>query len=1585
MAFFKWFDRIAILQAQDDSSGPMALPPFDFAQLKPRTIGEKLASALGGLAFQHIIPPVLRLCQRFWPLPALAFLNLVIVTRDADVRAVLDDADSFGVPYGPEMKDLGDGTTFGLGLDGPGHARQRDIMQAVMWRDDTGQAYFGDDLDRVLHATARFARGLLENGAGRIDVIRDYVTRIATETAALHFGLYIDDPDGFAEWSLAASCMLFGDPGGSRLTRDVALNGAARLRLVLHKSLARAQRNRAHHPDSGGQNATIIDRLVALQHARRDSDDPITDDDIIALLMGMVTGFVPTNTLAGAKMLAELLARPDALAQARAAAVAGERDALRAILKEAARFNSALAPGQWRVARKDAWIAQGTGHRRFVKKGTVVMVSTMTALRDPRRFVDPSRFRPDRPVEGDLMFGWGPHACMGAHMAIEQITTMFEILFAQPNLQRAQGASGRMEYTGVFPVRLDMTYDNAAATQSMFLVVAPVSPALASTKEAIDAQLHAMGNPAASDLRKLFDSTGIVHFASLSTVQSERGLDIVGEFTVDGEIAPALSKISAATEGTLRPIFALAGLTDTEPLADFLFRKVEPIHSAPWGATGLNYNGTAEFSVRAIAQQRVLAAHAEAILQDHLGRSIGSGGNAMQALTYVRRIIQGDRYHRLLQHTRRARLIEEAEEAELDAFLLKPSRSTLQLADYQQPSRWGAFFGFLRARDGLVITLPLSALLVGCGLALARLVPAPGWPCPPLSEWLSAALQSRCLPIDWDWLNRAAWSLGLIVAGSLIAATAFVVLVITWLIWLLRQHERADKPDPRQASLADLEAIVAAEDRPGYAQNHFMAIGELKPGLFRTLVHAFALWAIRMTITYFYRPGFVINMGTIHAARWWRLPGTRTAIFYANYDGSWESYLEDFITRVSWGQTAAWSNWVGFPETRFLVLKGAENGARFKRWVRTQQHIAPFWYTRFADLTTDQIRTNALIHHGLARARSDSEAREWLRCFGSMPRVENRIETDEVQSIIFRGMGPLKYSTCLALRLPRMDDGKLAAWLASITGLEPDPAATSDPDALRTAFPDAFVSPQSRRLNPHLCISFGDRQVTGEENPDVKANLKLFADDESHDGERQGKLIRQHAVVFGCAAAGFRQLARAQDSRSGMLADDLPGSFPPAFQMGMARRAQVLGDHGDAGPAKWRWADAEPVGTAISAPGPKTTEAVLILYAATPDQLEVIAAFHSELLVHHGGSVLCHRDCAPAEAGAAYDHFGFRDGLSQPVIRGTERFARGTSSRDMVAAGEFILGYPDNQGFFALSPQVRSEADQFESLPLATEDVPSRFPNFGAGTSAGQPRDFGRNGCYMVIREIEQHVETFDAFARRKANELKGLARGEPAQNQYPALFRQAGQDPDAEWVKAKIVGRWKDGRPLVGNPVPARQTKGPAMSDARVISVISSQRAELDNDFAYGIDDPQGFACPFGAHIRRANPRDSKEPGDPTEQMITNRHRLLRRGRSYQDGEEKGLLFVALCADIERQFEFVQQSWINAPAFHGLANEPDPLIGADLATGDQASRVFTIPTPAGPIKLSGMESFTTVRGGGYFFLPSQSAMRFLANLSSRR
>jgi deferrochelatase/peroxidase EfeB len=109
----------------------------------------------------------------------------------------------------------------------------------------------------------------------------------------------------------------------------------------------------------------------------------------------------------------------------------------------------------------------------------------------------------------------------------------------------------------------------------------------------------------------------------------------------------------------------------------------------------------------------------------------------------------------------------------------------------------------------------------------------------------------------------------------------------------------------------------------------------------------------------------------------------------------------------------------------------------------------------------------------------------------------------------------------------------------------------------------------------------------------------------------------------------------------------------------------------------------------------------------------------------------------------------------------------------------------------------------------------------------------------------------------------------------------------------------------------------------------------------------------------------------------ITNRHRILRVGRSYvAQGEEHdpGLLFMCVNADIERQFEFVQQTWALDPSFHGLENEVDPVLGPRGTSG-----VFTIPTPDGPLYLPGLRKFVTVRGGGYFFLPGRKAIEFLS------
>jgi deferrochelatase/peroxidase EfeB len=166
-------------------------------------------------------------------------------------------------------------------------------------------------------------------------------------------------------------------------------------------------------------------------------------------------------------------------------------------------------------------------------------------------------------------------------------------------------------------------------------------------------------------------------------------------------------------------------------------------------------------------------------------------------------------------------------------------------------------------------------------------------------------------------------------------------------------------------------------------------------------------------------------------------------------------------------------------------------------------------------------------------------------------------------------------------------------------------------------------------------------------------------------------------------------------------------------------------------------------------------------------------------------------------------------------------------------------------------------------------------------------RDLGANGTYLVFRQIEQDVARF-------WNALDRATQGDAKRR---------------EWLAAKVVGRWPIGAPFTLQP------------DARTDP--SPNKDDPSNDFSYRPADADGVACPLGAHIRRANPRDTLGNDPAVALTSARRHRLLRRGRAYglplvnrltDDGKERGLHFVCLNANLERQFEFVQQTWINKP-----------------------------------------------------------------------
>jgi hypothetical protein len=179
----------------------------------------------------------------------------------------------------------------------------------------------------------------------------------------------------------------------------------------------------------------------------------------------------------------------------------------------------------------------------------------------------------------------------------------------------------------------------------------------------------------------------------------------------------------------------------------------------------------------------------------------------------------------------------------------------------------------------------------------------------------------------------------------------------------------------------------------------------------------------------------------------------------------------------------------------------------------------------------------------------------------------------------------------------------------------------------------------------------------------------------------------------------------------------------------------------------------------------------------------------------------------------------------------------------------------------------------------------------------------------------------------------------------------------------------------------PARHVRPrskPAAVAAQPIDQPSDQSYRTDNDFLFGTEDPEALRCPFGSHIRRANPRDSLDPGSQDQINISNRHRVIRVGRSLDPEHGKpGLLFMCLNGDIERQFEFLQQTWLRSPSFHGLSCEKDPVLG----DGEAGVCGYTIPTRDGPVRLSPMPRFVTTKGGGYFFLPGKRLVEYLCGL----
>ena len=372
-----------------------------------------------------------------------------------------------------------------------------------------------------------------------------------------------------------------------------------------------------------------------------------------------------------------------------------------------------------------------------------------------------------------------------------------------------------------------------------------------------------------------------------------------------------------------------------------------------------------------------------------------------------------------------------------------------------------------------------------------------------------------------------------------------------------------------------------------------------------------------------------------------------------------------------------------------------------------------------------------------------------------------------------------------------------------------------------------------------------------------------------------------------------------------------------AFVEGAAQRAELVGDTGAGSPRNW-----------VGGFGGGDDHVLVTLHAISPEAMSGYSDRLSALFAEGGAFREIWRQDGMAlmemqngqPVPTARVHFGYTDGISTPTIRGGPEHY-----------------HPDHQQpcepwLFVL----REDAENY--------DVP-------------EPRALGLNGSFAVFKKVETDVVGFEDFLQSNRERI------------------------DPELLAAKICGRWRNGVPLALSP------------DSDSPAGLSPEQL---NDFEYvnadGSGDPKGIHCPVGAHIRRVNPRGQPVAGQGVPGGSNNSHRLIRRGLPYgptydpaepYDGVERGMLFQFINANIENQYEFVLRQWVNDSEFAGAVRlhpqSRDPLISAH----DAGENLFVMPQANGepPIEVTGFSSFITTKAAAYVFLPSVTAIKFLADL----
>lgn len=426
-------------------------------------------------------------------------------------------------------------------------------------------------------------------------------------------------------------------------------------------------------------------------------------------------------------------------------------------------------------------------------------------------------------------------------------------------------------------------------------------------------------------------------------------------------------------------------------------------------------------------------------------------------------------------------------------------------------------------------------------------------------------------------------------------------------------------------------------------------------------------------------------------------------------------------------------------------------------------------------------------------------------------------------------------------------------------------------------------------------------------------------------------------------------------------------TFPDEFAMGMRARRDILGDEGTSAPERWDAIWRQP-------------EHVHIMIALSAQNDSALERRYQQIVerAHHCRGVRLlrgHRGPKGAEdleyqaASALYEqgeptakeHFGFTDGIGDPFFKGT-----GAHPSNVIGGGKPTGLPPDTLlGWAAL------ETGEFL---LGYRDEAEECPE------APSPKLLAHNGTFMAYRKLHQNVASFDGYLEHVGTEFPG----------------------GKEALAAKFTGRWRNGAPLSKFPTQRdAELFAERWQQAKRMIVQARNRAERESAkqrfaelnkqfvaFDYRAD-LSGGRCPLGAHIRRANPRSALEFGqtlafeDPA--GLSNRRRIVRRGLPYGDSTssrtddgDHGIIFMALNASLRRQFEFVQQQWMNYGNDFRLANERDAIVGNHPPEGGSMVVQTEPEDPRPPFFCNRLPRFVETRGGDYFFVPSLTALRMI-------